>query len=98
MTQQPNTRALWIGCFGASTGAAAALVAAAERPEAVAAVVSRGGRPDPAGPALLERFRLCAALYPDDPTTTTVAVTTGYPTLAQQRAEQPRPCADERWR
>jgi pimeloyl-ACP methyl ester carboxylesterase len=40
------------GYFGASTGAAAALVAAAERPEAVAAVVSRGGRPDLAGTAL----------------------------------------------
>jgi dienelactone hydrolase len=41
-----------LGLFGASTGAAAALVAAAERPETVAAVVSRGGRPDLAGPAL----------------------------------------------
>lgn len=41
-----------IGCFGASTGAAAALVAAAERPQRVAAVVSRGGRPDLAGTAL----------------------------------------------
>jgi putative phosphoribosyl transferase len=41
-----------IGLFGASTGAAAALVAAAERPETVAAVVSRGGRPDLAGGAL----------------------------------------------
>jgi dienelactone hydrolase len=41
-----------IGCFGASTGAAAALIAAAERPEAIAAVVSRGGRPDLAGDAL----------------------------------------------
>ena len=41
-----------IGLFGASTGAAAALVAAAERPQAVRAVVSRGGRPDLAGPAL----------------------------------------------
>jgi dienelactone hydrolase len=40
-----------IGYFGASTGGGAALVAAAERPE-VAAVVSRGGRPDLAGPAL----------------------------------------------
>jgi putative phosphoribosyl transferase len=40
------------GCFGASTGAAAALVAAAERPERVATVVSRGGRPDLAGEAL----------------------------------------------
>jgi putative phosphoribosyl transferase len=48
----PATRDLVIGYFGASTGAAAALVAAAERPEGVAAVVSRGGRPDLAGPAL----------------------------------------------
>jgi putative phosphoribosyl transferase len=44
---------LSIGYFGASTGAAAALVAAARRP-AIAAVVSRGGRPDLAGSALLE--------------------------------------------
>jgi putative phosphoribosyl transferase len=43
---------LRVGLFGASTGAAAALVAAAERPSPVAAVVSRGGRPDLAGPAL----------------------------------------------
>ena len=43
---------LHVGCFGASTGAAAALVAAAERPQRVAAVVSRGGRPDLAGEAL----------------------------------------------
>ena len=41
-----------IGLFGASTGAAAALVAAAARPDDVAAIVSRGGRPDLAGPAL----------------------------------------------
>ena len=41
-----------LGYFGASTGAAAALVAAAERPERVRAVVSRGGRPDLAGEAL----------------------------------------------
>lgn len=44
--------ALRIGCFGASTGAAAALIAAAERPATIAAVVSRGGRPDLAGDAL----------------------------------------------
>ena len=43
-----------IGLFGASTGAAAALVAAAERPEEIDAVVSRGGRPDLAGPALAQ--------------------------------------------
>jgi putative phosphoribosyl transferase len=49
---EPATRELHIGCFGSSTGAAAALVAAAERPETVAAVVSRGGRPDLALPVL----------------------------------------------
>lgn len=41
-----------IGLFGASTGAAAALMAAAEQPDLIAAVVSRGGRPDLAGEAL----------------------------------------------
>ncbi|HEY0696809.1 MAG TPA: dienelactone hydrolase family protein [Micromonospora sp.] len=41
-----------LGLFGASTGAAAALAAAAQRPDDVPAVVSRGGRPDLAGPAL----------------------------------------------
>lgn len=46
------TQDLPIGYFGASTGAAAALVAAAERPDVVRAVVSRGGRPDLAGAAL----------------------------------------------
>jgi dienelactone hydrolase len=46
------TRSLPVGLFGASTGAGAALVAAAERPDRVAAVVSRGGRPDLAGDAL----------------------------------------------
>ncbi|WP_065966886.1 dienelactone hydrolase family protein [Streptomyces sparsogenes] len=48
----PATAALPVGLFGASTGAAAALVAAAERPDRVRAVVSRGGRPDLAGGAL----------------------------------------------
>jgi putative phosphoribosyl transferase len=52
LLSQPATRNLKIGYFGASTGAAAALVAAAERPLAVGAVVSRGGRPDLAGSAL----------------------------------------------
>ncbi|GIE35662.1 hydrolase [Actinoplanes italicus] len=51
---QPQTATLPIGLFGASTGGGAALVAAAERPEVVHAVVSRGGRPDLAGPAVLE--------------------------------------------
>jgi dienelactone hydrolase len=48
----PAVAELPVGCFGASTGAAAALIAAAERPQRVAAVVSRGGRPDLAGEAL----------------------------------------------
>jgi putative phosphoribosyl transferase len=52
LTQYPDTRELRIGYFGASTGAAAALVAAAQRPDGVGAIVSRGGRPDLAGPAL----------------------------------------------
>lgn len=52
LRQEPETRELSVGYFGASTGGGAALVAAAERPEAVKAVVSRGGRPDLAGAAL----------------------------------------------
>jgi dienelactone hydrolase len=48
----PDIQDLPTGCFGASTGAAAALVAAADRPHRVAAVVSRSGRPDLAGDAL----------------------------------------------
>src|SRR5262245_49538410 len=50
--QQEATRDLLIGYFGASTGGGAALVAAAERPQVVGGVVSRGGRPDLAGEAL----------------------------------------------
>jgi putative phosphoribosyl transferase len=56
LSSRAETRGLPVGCFGASTGAAAALIAAAERPNAVGAVVSRGGRPDLAGDAL-ERVR-----------------------------------------
>jgi len=47
----PDLASLRIGLFGASTGAAAALIAAARRPGAVRAVVSRGGRPDLAAPS-----------------------------------------------
>src|SRR5271169_2839132 len=50
--RQSSLKGLRLGYFGASTGAAAALVAAAERPNVVRAVVSRGGRPDLAGSAL----------------------------------------------
>jgi putative phosphoribosyl transferase len=46
LTQHEETKALKVACFGASTGAAAALVAAAAMPQVVGAVVSRGGRPD----------------------------------------------------
>jgi putative phosphoribosyl transferase len=50
--QRKQTRDLHIGYFGSSTGGGAALVAAAERPDDVDAIVSRGGRPDLAGDAL----------------------------------------------
>jgi putative phosphoribosyl transferase len=49
LVTQERTADLGVGLFGASTGAAAALVAAAERPVSVEAAVSRGGRPDLAG-------------------------------------------------
>src|SRR5215204_7522287 len=52
LAHEPDTQDLRVGYFGASTGAGAALVAAAKRPEAVGAVVSRGGRPDLAGETL----------------------------------------------
>ena len=52
LSTQAIVAGLSIGYFGASTGAAAALVAAASRPDAVGAVVSRGGRPDLAMPVL----------------------------------------------
>jgi dienelactone hydrolase len=49
---QPHLSELPLGYFGASTGAAAALIAAASRQAAISAIVSRGGRPDLAGDAL----------------------------------------------
>jgi dienelactone hydrolase len=52
LRDEPRTRDLSIGLFGASTGSAAALIAAARRPRDVAAVVSRGGRPDLAAESL----------------------------------------------
>jgi pimeloyl-ACP methyl ester carboxylesterase len=52
--QRSDLAGMRVGLFGASTGAAAALVAAAERPSDVGAVVSRGGRPDLAGAALAQ--------------------------------------------
>ncbi len=52
VSQHPEAGRLPVGYFGASTGAAAALIAAAEGPDRAKAVVSRGGRPDLAGSAL----------------------------------------------
>jgi dienelactone hydrolase len=57
LRENASTSGLPVGYFGASTGAAAALVAAATRPNDVAAIVSRGGRPDLAGPAALMHVR-----------------------------------------
>ena len=54
LRQNADTRNLRVGYFGASTGAGAALVAATIHRAAVGAIVSRGGRPDLAGPALLQ--------------------------------------------
>lgn len=53
LRQQESLSQIPLGYFGASTGAAAALMAAAERPTAIGAIVSRGGRPDLAGQSLL---------------------------------------------
>ena len=81
----PETRHLRVGYFGASTGAAAALVAAAERSEVVSAVVSRGGRPDLAGPALA-RVRAATLLIVggnDDP-----VIELNQRALAQLRCEK----------
>jgi putative phosphoribosyl transferase len=58
LRQEPGTQALRLGYFGASTGAAAALVATARMPIVVSAVVSRGGRPD------LARDYLCGVAAP----------------------------------
>lgn len=55
--ERDDLQGLRLGLFGASTGAAAALVAASERPLEVSAVVSRGGRPDLAGAAVLARVQ-----------------------------------------
>jgi dienelactone hydrolase len=56
LEENKETQGMRIGCFGASTGAAAALQAAAKHP-GIASVVSRGGRPDLAGPQALTLVR-----------------------------------------
>ncbi|MGW4444844.1 dienelactone hydrolase family protein [Streptomyces sp. NPDC004682] len=68
LAEPESTRELPVALFGASTGAAAALVAAAERPVRVYAVVSRGGRPDLAGDALEQvRAPVLLLVGGDDP-------------------------------
>jgi putative phosphoribosyl transferase len=54
VSTSPHTQALKVGLFGSSTGGAAALEAAAQNPDRIQAIVSRGGRPDLAGPSLLK--------------------------------------------
>ena len=55
LIQNPKTKGLIVGYFGASTGAAATLIAAAERAHIISAIVSRGGRPDLAGSNSLKK-------------------------------------------
>lgn len=62
LRQSVHTKELKIGYFGASTGAAAALCAAAEQSDLISAVVSRGGRPDLAGRENLKRVT-CPVLF-----------------------------------
>jgi dienelactone hydrolase len=85
VARQEASRGLPVGLFGASTGAAAALIAAAARPDAVGAVVSRGGRPDLAG-AALRRVRAPTLLIVggDDP----VVIDLNEQALAQLAAEK----------
>jgi hypothetical protein len=73
---QPALKNLGLGYFGASTGAAAALVAAAERPKIVQAVVSRGGRPDLAGAGLEATLPIVTDLVRDAATAESQARTT----------------------
>ena len=82
---QSETRNLCIGYFGSSTGAAAALIAAAERPDVVSAVVSRGGRPDLAMP-VLGKVRAPTLLIVGSDDTTVVALNNDA--LAQLFAEK----------
>jgi putative phosphoribosyl transferase len=57
LVQQDDTQNLIVGYFGASTGAAAALIAGAERANTISAIVSRGGRPDLAGSQALKNVK-----------------------------------------
>ena len=80
-----SLRDLRIGYFGASTGAAAALIAAANRPDVSAAVVSRGGRPDLAGASVLRSVQAPTLLIvggADEP-----VIVLNEEAMAQMRAE-----------
>ena len=84
LTAAPDTAELPLGCFGASTGAASALITAAERPDIVTAIVSRGGRPDLAGPSLgLVRAPTLLLVGGNDP----VVIDLNRRAMAQMRAK-----------
>jgi len=85
LLRAPATRGLRIGLFGSSTGAAAALVAAAARPDEVAAVVSRGGRPDLARD-VLDRVRAPTLLVVGGDDTPVIAL--NRQALARLRADK----------
>lgn len=85
LAAQPRTGGLPVGYFGASTGAGAALVAAAVDPAGIFAIVSRGGRPDLAGPALSE---VCAPTLLIVGGRDTEVIALNRRALAQLRAER----------
>lgn len=84
----PSLATLPIGLFGASTGGGAALVAAAEHPDRVAAVVSRGGRPDLAGATALARVRAPTLLLVGSHDTAVIAM--NQDAMAQMQGAQVR--------
>jgi dienelactone hydrolase len=87
LAAEEETRHLRIGFFGASTGAGAALLAAAERADLVGAVVSRDGRPDLAGPVLAKvRAPTLLIVGEHDP----AVVALNQRALAELAGEEPR--------
>ncbi|MFO7953222.1 dienelactone hydrolase family protein [Thioalkalivibrio sp.] len=85
-TAQPSLAPLPLGLFGASTGAAAALQAAADAPQSIRAVVSRGGRPDLAGEAL-ERVQSPTLLIVGGDDTTVIQLNRQAQALMHARCE-----------
>ncbi len=87
LAAEPATRGLPVGLFGASTGAAAALQLAAAVPSKVAAVVSRGGRPDLAGAISLKRVKAPTLLIVGGDDTEVLALNEGaYADLACEKS------------